>query len=76
MTAEPHPQRCETCNKIECVFNLTKWYSTWHSDLYYFIDKMGCASHSSAKSERGNCPQNKIWDHCPVSERIQQGEQP
>jgi hypothetical protein len=53
-----HPQRCETCNKIECVFSITKWYSTWHSDLYYFINKMGCASHSTVS---GQPQQSKLF---------------
>jgi hypothetical protein len=43
--------RCETCKNIDCVF-AEKWRTTWHSDMYYFINKMGCASHSSFQSER------------------------
>jgi len=43
-----HPKRCETCTNDECDFNEDRWGSTWHNDIYYFMKKCGCASHSSA----------------------------
>lgn len=43
-----HPKRCETCTNDECDFNENRWGSTWHNDIYYFMKKCGCASHSSA----------------------------
>jgi hypothetical protein len=39
-----HKNRCENCaknNKDDCPFS-EYWKSTWHSDVYYFIGRMGC----------------------------------
>jgi hypothetical protein len=36
--------------------------------------KRGCASHSDFQSERDTCPQNKIWQHCPVVGQIRKDE--
>lgn len=41
-----HKKRCENCknnNKDGCPFS-EYWKTTWHSDVQYFINKMGCAS--------------------------------
>jgi hypothetical protein len=57
MTAEPHPQRCETCTIPKNV-TLPKWCpiaKVWLSEnavVWRASEVVGCASHSSAKSER------------------------
>lgn len=59
---QPHPQRCETCDHREIVHNygmgthrprckITKWFLDAYAPTtieHDFIDKLGCASHSSA----------------------------
>ena len=45
MIATPHSKICKTCANTDCNFNKEKWGSTWHSDVYYFIDKFGCNVH-------------------------------
>jgi len=58
MTAEPHPQRCETCTNQSCHYhpNNNYWkYMQRRELLSFFYDAMdvvGCAIHSDVKSEQ------------------------
>jgi hypothetical protein len=67
-----HPQRCETCEHREIVHNhgmgthrprckITKWFLDAYAPTtieHDFIDKLGCASHSSATE----CPAQAVLD--------------
>jgi len=51
----PHPQRCETCTKTDCLFNPNAeedWKSFSPASTWEFTSLFGCASHSSAPTER------------------------
>ena len=58
MTAEPHPQRCETCTNQSCHYhpNNNYWKDMQRRELLSFfydaIDIVGCVSHSDVKSEQ------------------------
>ncbi len=55
---QPHPQRCETCrhyqtrfecgNKKICTLIKEKVPSSYQIGIPFYIDIVGCASHSSA----------------------------
>lgn len=53
---QPHPQRCETCEKFpfesqnQCVIIRASREHAAHA--WFFTSEMGCASHSSAGSQQ------------------------
>ena len=52
MSEAQQPQRedpCDTCLNDDCCFNKERCESTWHNDIYYFMRKRGCASHSNTR---------------------------
>lgn len=54
MTAELHPQRCETCDQLNNYEDPCPFVGREKEriELYFFTSKVGCASHSDFQSER------------------------
>jgi hypothetical protein len=59
----PNRFRCETCTKIDCLFNPNEgdWESFSPESTWQFTPLVGCANHSSFQSERDNQDDNCIW---------------
>jgi len=70
--------RCETCKNCNKNPNDDYFCLVMNDEIdftnFEHTAKVGCASHSDFQSERDTCPQNKIWQHCPVAEQIRKQE--